>query len=176
MAVKAYPVIDPVATGENIRRLRVERGMTVRELQGYFGFEEPRAIYKWQKGESLPTVDNLYALSALFEVPMEQIIIPLRFQLYRSEQQAGPAAHVISGCFGCGRGRYGACQLLRRAFPPHRSVGRVPENRVSRIKIKTYFVRWRGEWVKMSLREEGWRRLAEERMGGARHAERQYVM
>ena len=64
-----YFVIDLVATGDNIRRLRMERGMTVRDLQNYFGFEEPRAIYKWQKGESLPTVDNLYALGTLFEVP-----------------------------------------------------------------------------------------------------------
>ena len=49
MGIKAYPVIDLVATGNNIRRLRLERGMTVRDLQSYFGFEEPRAIYKWQK-------------------------------------------------------------------------------------------------------------------------------
>lgn len=77
MGMKAYPVIDPVATGNNIRRLRMERGLTVRELQSYFGFEEPRAIYKWQKGESLPTVDNLYALGTLFEVPMDQILVPV---------------------------------------------------------------------------------------------------
>ena len=68
---KTYPVIDLAATGDNIRRLRLERGLTVREMQSYFGFEEPRAIYKWQKGESLPTVDNLYALGNLFEVPMD---------------------------------------------------------------------------------------------------------
>ena len=77
MDMKTYPVIDLVATGNNIRRLRMERGLTVRELQSYFGFEEPRAIYKWQKGESLPTVDNLYALGALFEVPMDQILVPV---------------------------------------------------------------------------------------------------
>ena len=52
MGMKAYPVIDLIATGNNIRRLRMERGLTVRDLQSYFGFEEPRAIYKWQKGES----------------------------------------------------------------------------------------------------------------------------
>ena len=62
MDLKTFPVIDPVATGNNIRRLRMERGLTVRALQSYFGFEEPRAIYKWQKGKSLPSVDNLYAL------------------------------------------------------------------------------------------------------------------
>ena len=75
MDLKAFPVIDLVAAGNNIRRLRMERGLTVRALQNHFGFEEPRAIYKWQKGESLPTVDNLYALGALLEVPMDQILV-----------------------------------------------------------------------------------------------------
>lgn len=61
MNMKQFPVIDPIATGKNIVRLRVERGMSVRDLQAYFGFEEPQAIYKWQQGKSLPSVDNLYA-------------------------------------------------------------------------------------------------------------------
>ena len=74
MGLKAYPVIDLAATGDNIRRLRLARGLTVRDLQSYCGFAEPRAIYKWQKGETLPTVDKLYALGALFEVPLEQIL------------------------------------------------------------------------------------------------------
>ena len=89
MSLKCFPVIDLVATGDNIRRLRLERGLTVRELQSYFGFEEPRAIYKWQKGESLPTVDNLYALGTLFEVPMDQILVPAAVKLHiTGEQQA----------------------------------------------------------------------------------------
>ena len=101
MGMKAYPVIDPVATGTNIRRLRMERGLTVRELQSYFGFEEPRAIYKWQKGESLPTVDNLYALGALFEVPMDQILVPVIKLHIVNEQQAEPCCshHFIPRLF-----------------------------------------------------------------------------
>ena len=73
-----FPVIDLVATGSNIQRLRQERGLSVRDLQRYFGFEEPRAIYKWQKGETLPTVDNLYALGILLEVPMDGILVPVK--------------------------------------------------------------------------------------------------
>ena len=46
MHMKQFPVIDPIATGKNIIRLRAERGMSVRDLQAYFGFEEPQAIYK----------------------------------------------------------------------------------------------------------------------------------
>ena len=74
MRQKNFPVIDPAATGANIVRLRRARGLSVRDLQTFFGFEEPQAIYKWQKGKSLPSVDNLYALGALLEVPMEEIL------------------------------------------------------------------------------------------------------
>ena len=78
MVMIGFPVIDPVATGENILRLRKARGLSVRDLQNWFGFEEPQAIYKWQKGKSLPTVDNLYALGALLHVPMEEILVPTK--------------------------------------------------------------------------------------------------
>lgn len=75
MSLNTFPVIDVRATGSNIRRLRMERGITIRDLQSYFGFEEPRAIYKWQSGACLPSVDNLYALGVLFGVPMEGILV-----------------------------------------------------------------------------------------------------
>ena len=71
----AFPVIDPVATGKNIAQLRKARGLTVRDLQNWFGFEEPRAIYKWQQGQTLPSIDNLYALSAILGVPMDEILV-----------------------------------------------------------------------------------------------------
>ena len=77
---RVFPVIDPVATGKNIVQLRQARGMTVKDLQQWFGFEEPRAIYKWQQGQTLPSVDNLIALSALLEVPMEDILVCRRSQ------------------------------------------------------------------------------------------------
>ena len=82
MDMHAFPVIDLVATGDNIRRLRLERGLSVRDLQTFFGFEQPQAIYKWQKGASLPTVDNLYALGSLFGVPMDQILVPVATSLH----------------------------------------------------------------------------------------------
>lgn len=75
MHEQPFPVIDLEATGKNILRLRQAKGLTVRDMQGYFRFEEPRAIYKWQSGQSLPTVDNLLALSQLLEVRMEEILV-----------------------------------------------------------------------------------------------------
>ena len=38
MQQKLYPVIDMVETGRNIMRLRRERGMSVRDVQAWFGF------------------------------------------------------------------------------------------------------------------------------------------
>ena len=86
MQTKRFPVIDLAATGENILRLRQARGLTVRDVQAYFGFEEPQAIYKWQRGKSLPTVDNLYALSDLLEVPMNDILVPAEKTINRLQQ------------------------------------------------------------------------------------------
>lgn len=106
MEKRVFPVIDLVATGNNIRRLRLERGMTVRDLQTYFGFEEPRAIYKWQKGETLPSVDNLYALGKVFEIPMDQILIPVKVKLniYGEQQDKTCCSSLfMTDYFGYGR-------------------------------------------------------------------------
>lgn len=72
--MRQIPAIDMVATGQNIARLRDARGMTVRDLQEIFGFATPQAIYKWQHGTALPTVDNLLVLAAVFDVRIEDIL------------------------------------------------------------------------------------------------------
>ena len=95
MRFNEFPVIDPIATGKNILSLRQEKGLSVKDLQEYFGFEEPQAIYRWQYGKTLPSVDNLYALSALLDVPMERILVPVpnRKNVYNmKKQQEVPAA------------------------------------------------------------------------------------
>ncbi len=83
---KRFPVIDPGATGANIARLRRAKGLSVRDVQRWFGFEEPQAVYKWQQGKTLPSVDNLYALCALLEVPMEELLVE-RTEEEKEEQQ-----------------------------------------------------------------------------------------
>ena len=71
----SFPIIDLKATGKNISRLRRSSGLSVREIQGALGLTAPQAIYKWQRGESLPSVDNLLALSILFGVSMDDILV-----------------------------------------------------------------------------------------------------
>jgi transcriptional regulator with XRE-family HTH domain len=69
------PVIDLTATGINITRLRIRAGLTVKDVQDVFGFATPQAIYKWQHGTALPTVDNLAILAVLFGVKIDDILI-----------------------------------------------------------------------------------------------------
>ena len=67
--------VDVVATGNNILILRKNAGMTVKDLQKVFGFAAPQAIYKWQSGQAMPTLDNLVVLSATFNVKIDDIVI-----------------------------------------------------------------------------------------------------
>lgn len=71
----SIPTINMKATGENIEKLRKQCGLSVRDLQNIFNFGTPQAIYKWQWGRTLPTLDNLVLLAAVFGVSMDEIII-----------------------------------------------------------------------------------------------------
>ena len=77
-----FPVIDMVATGSVIKALREQNGYSVQDVQEYFGFDQPQAIYKWQRGETLPTVDNLYALSTLLGAPIKDILVPTGYTVF----------------------------------------------------------------------------------------------
>ena len=69
------PYINTVATGENINRMRMEAGFTVKDMQTVFGFATPQAIYKWIHGTAMPSIDNLVILAAVLGVTMDEIIV-----------------------------------------------------------------------------------------------------
>ena len=69
------PIIDTVGTGIRIMNLRKQSGLSVKELQNILGFATPNAIYKWQNGAAMPTLDNLIVLAAVFNVPIDDIIV-----------------------------------------------------------------------------------------------------
>ena len=73
--MNTWPVIDMTATGMNILRMRQSAGLTVKDLQDIFGFSTPQAIYKWQRGTAMPTVDNLVVLAAVFGVTIDDILV-----------------------------------------------------------------------------------------------------
>ena len=132
-----FPVIDPVATGQNILRIRKARGLSVRDLQQYFGFEEPQAIYQWQWGRTLPSVDNLYALSCILNVSMEDIIVPVP---NKTEQQERSCCSSFYSIF-TSAGRAGMPALLYRLtrYQPVRAsatrTGFTPSGRPDRMTL-----------------------------------------
>ena len=69
------PSIDLTATGIRITQLRQQTGLTVRDLQDIFGVNTPQAIYRWQRGLTLPTLDNLVVLAAVFGTTLDAIIV-----------------------------------------------------------------------------------------------------
>ena len=67
-------VLDMVAIGQNIKWLMRERGYTVKDVQTYLKLGTAQSIYHWFDGKSMPTIDNLYALSDLFCLPVDAML------------------------------------------------------------------------------------------------------
>ena len=71
---KGYPVIDVRRTGQNIKSIMKVKGIKVREVQNYLQLGSPQGIYHWFEGKSMPTLDDLYALSELFCTPLDTLL------------------------------------------------------------------------------------------------------
>ncbi len=69
-----FPIIDKRETGINLRRIMDNRGITVKDVQRYLGLGSVQSVYHWLNGLSMPTIDNLYVLSELFQVPIDTIV------------------------------------------------------------------------------------------------------
>lgn len=67
--------IDIPKTAEQIAKLRKERNLSVKEIQEEFGFSSPQAIFKWQRGDNLPTLDNLVLLAEILGVTVNDILV-----------------------------------------------------------------------------------------------------
>ncbi len=69
------PIIDVAATAANIKAYRIRAGYSVREIQNIFNFSSPEAIYAWEKGKYLPTIDNMIVIAAVYGVTIDSIVI-----------------------------------------------------------------------------------------------------
>ena len=67
------PVINMAATGARIAELRKKRNITVRDIEDTLGVTK-NAVCKWQRGETLPTIDNLVGLAAMLGVTLNEIV------------------------------------------------------------------------------------------------------
>ncbi len=69
-----FPTINKRKTGINLRKIMDQHGITVKDVQEYLGLGSVQSVYHWLNGLSIPSVDNLYALSELFQMPMDSLI------------------------------------------------------------------------------------------------------
>lgn len=69
-----YPVLDTEAIGNRIKEMRKAKKLKVSDIAEFMGLASEQAVYKWQRGECLPTVDNLFALSKLFDTTVDEIL------------------------------------------------------------------------------------------------------
>lgn len=50
------------------------RGITAKEVQRYLELGCVQSVYRWFNGQSMPTIDNLYALSELLGVTIDELV------------------------------------------------------------------------------------------------------
>lgn len=72
---RKYPVVDLERTGQNIKQIMQSKGLSVKDVQIFLELSTPQSIYHWFDGRNLPTTDNLYALSELFHVPIDAMLV-----------------------------------------------------------------------------------------------------
>lgn len=116
-----YPVIDTLGTGKRIKELRLKNHLKVADIRDYLGLESEQAIYKWQRGDCLPTLDNLIALAKMYKTTLDDIVqviereddSPLPFILnnYRALSSCGMLRYKTYTCglFATGR----MCGIIR---------------------------------------------------------------
>ena len=68
------PTIDMKTTGIRLKRIMKMYGFSVKDVQQYLGLGSVQSVYHWLNGSSLPTVDNLYALSELFQLSVDELL------------------------------------------------------------------------------------------------------
>ncbi len=69
------PIIDVAATGANIKAMMRTKGFKVSDIQARCGFNTPQAIFKWMRGDSVPTIDNMIIIADMFGVTIDQIVV-----------------------------------------------------------------------------------------------------
>lgn len=70
-----YKNIDMTKTGILLKETIKKGGYTVKDIQKILHLSCPQPIYRWFKGNVLPSVDHLYVLSQLLGMHMEDLLV-----------------------------------------------------------------------------------------------------
>lgn len=93
-----YTNIDMKKTGKRIETVVKAAGFDVKTIQSYLHLSCPQPIYRWFKGQVLPSVDHLYVLSGLLGVHMEELLVPKRRRRQVLLVQAGELEFFADEC------------------------------------------------------------------------------
>lgn len=70
-----YENIDMERSGKKMKQLITQAGYDVKALQKYLRLSCPQPVYRWFKGQVLPTVDHLFMMSKLLGIHMEDFLV-----------------------------------------------------------------------------------------------------
>lgn len=68
-------VIDMEKTGEHLKQLCKQNGITIAELQAELHLKCPQSVYRWFKGISLPSIDHLLVIAYILHLPIEALLV-----------------------------------------------------------------------------------------------------
>lgn len=71
-----YQNINLRRTGAHLKEMIRRKGYTVKDIQRQLHLACPQPVYRWFKGQMLPSVDHLYMLSCLLGVHMDELLLP----------------------------------------------------------------------------------------------------
>lgn len=74
-ACNIYMSLDMIQTGKKIHDIFIKNGCTVKDIQIFLNLACPQSIYRWIKGQTLPSIDNLYRMAVIFQVHMEDMLV-----------------------------------------------------------------------------------------------------
>ena len=51
--------------------------MKAKDIQAVFGFGTPQTVFKWFRGVTIPTIDNMVILAKVFDTTIDAIIVTM---------------------------------------------------------------------------------------------------
>lgn len=79
--------LDVLMTGQVLSGKIKKSGYTIAEIQRKLKLACPQPVYRWINGQTLPSIDNLYNLSKLLKVPMDELVVARQDEVW--VQQVG---------------------------------------------------------------------------------------
>lgn len=67
--------LDMEATGKRISQMIVKSGFSDKYIGEIMGIS-PQAVNKWRHGRSFPDIENLYILSSILSVKVDDLLVP----------------------------------------------------------------------------------------------------